>query len=304
MRSQTPSTWSVVTVANETPETIRRFVAWHLEAGARHIRIFFDDPNDPCIDMVAHLPQVTPTRCTPEFWQERGWTQDTRFTRRQNVACKFGYLAAKTNWVLNIDADELIYTETGSVSDKLKTLSADTRCVLVRPAEQVQREGPGDRAVFRQRTNRKIVREVYGDLARALVRNHGMVGHSIGKSFVRSGLEDFKIRQHFIQQLGRQGAPVIDQTLGQSDGIYLLHYFNRGYDDWRRKLEYRLSNVGFRPRLRMLLQEALAADDPDAVEMMYRKLHHIDDRQYQLLDRAGSLVSPEIDFDDVISRYF
>ena len=67
MKQTPPASWSVIAIAKEDRAVMRRFIAWHLEMGARDITIYFDDPNDPCIEMVGHIEQVRTVACTPEF---------------------------------------------------------------------------------------------------------------------------------------------------------------------------------------------------------------------------------------------
>jgi Glycosyl transferase family 2 len=296
--------WSVVTVAREPPDVLRRFVAWHLASGAAQITIFFDDPTDPCIEMVAHLDQVRSVACTADFWASLGLEPTTRFTKRQNWACHFGYEQSATGWVLNIDADELLYCRDRRVGEILSDMPDDVRDVLVLPAEQVLVKGGELRSVFRQKTERELVNLIYGDLAPVLWRNHGMVGHSIGKSIIRTGLKDFWMQQHYIKKPHPYGDLIIDRVIGQPEGAFLLHYFSRGYDDWRRKLDYRVRQVGFRPRLRNLLAAALETDDPRVLPNLYARLHSIDEHQHGLLESNGLLVTPDINPDDIITRYF
>ncbi len=294
--------WTVVTIAHEDPEVIKRFVAWHKDAGAAEITIFFDKPDDPAIGLVAQMEGVNAVGCDTRFWSSLKLTPDSRFTKRQNAACRLGYDAAAAGWVLNIDADELLYIQGVSVGEFLASQPRNFRGVLVRPAERVLINGDEDQAAFRAPMPREVIEAVYGDLAGLVIRNDGLVGHNIGKSILRTGLGKFWLRQHYGQL--PDGEQMVDATYGAEDGALLLHFFNRGYDDWRRKLDYRLANRGFRHRMRAVLQEARDAQDEDRLKTLFEQLHHMTPAQAETLGRHGLLRRPDLDLDAKIARYF
>lgn len=294
------ATWSVVAVVNETPQVIRRFVSWYLAAGATKIFLFFDNPDDPSIQMVEHLDKVVAEPCTKDFWGKLDVDPSDRFTRRQNRACRHGYNSAPEGWVLNVDADELIFLREGSIADLLAVQSDETRTVLVRPAEEVVPPHDTGALWFRRPMSRYAVQAVYGDIAGLVIRNHGMVGHSLGKSFIRTGLGRFRMRQHAPMFRGVQ---IVDKTLGAEDGIELLHFHNRGYDDWRRKLDYRLTNVGFRPRMRNALLAARDQGEP-ALKALFYRLYGVDKTQSTAMLDAGVLQMRDLDFQKIEREFF
>ena len=213
-----------------------------------------------------------------------------------------GYDAAAAGWVLNIDADELLYIEGQSVGEFLASLPRDCRAVLVKPAERVLIEGDENNAAFRAPMPREVIEQVYGDMAGLVVRNDGMVGHNIGKSVLRTGLGKFWLRQHYGQT--SDGEQIIDATAGPEEGALLLHFFNRGYDDWRRKLDYRLANRGFRHRMRALLQDARDAGDEDKLKATFEQLHHLTQSQAEKLFQNNLLHRPKLDLQSKIAHYF
>lgn len=298
------ASWAIVTIAREPPEVIRRFVAWHLDQGASRIVIHFDDPDDPCIAMVAHLPQVEPVRCTPEFWDSLGISrQKRRMNFIQNAVRKHGYDRAGESWVLPLDADELMLAGPGrSISRLLGDAPEDDRVIQVRPAEVVSvADGDGYDA-FRVPMNRDECRQIYGDFWQFMVRNQGLAGHNAGKSFVRTGLAPFRMRPHWIEAPG--GERIIDRVLDRNDGFYLLHYVDSGYDDWRRKLEYRVRLKGYRPRLRERLGQVLERGDEADIRRHYGLMHSFDAQQTETARQLGLLFEPRLAFDPIVARYF
>lgn len=302
----TEATWSVVTIAREPASVIRRFVAWHLDAGAAKVTIFFDDPSDPAIGMVAGLGRVEAIPCTAEFWRKLGADPETHFTRRQKRACLAGYKAAPDGWVLNIDADELLLVQGRSVAAFLAAQPADCRSVLVEPAERVWVAGDERAEVFRLKQPPDIIRELHGDFADFMLRGQGMVGHTIGKSILRTGLHairGFHLRQH-SWQIG-WGEMIADARAGPKEGTLILHFHSSGYDDWRRKLDYRLVHgAGLRPKLRALLAAALANGDEDRIREVYAHLHSLDDRQARILGQAGLMKVADLDLDRKVAAHF
>lgn len=295
------NTWSVTAIARETPFVIQRFVAWHLALGADRIILFFDDPDDPCISMLAHLDRVTAIPCTAEFWHALGHSPQTRFTKRQNTACRHGYDMVTDGWILNVDADELLMVSGMDVGAFLKSFPATCRSVLIEPAEAVQIGDEAGETVFRAKTPRTVIRAAYGGLRTLMRRNDGLVGHNVGKSLIRAGQKDFWLRQHFGQLA--DGSSIIDHTIRPPDGAAILHFFSRGYADWRRKLDYRLTNRGFRPQMRAALEEARSKGET-ALHQIYAELHYLSPDQAKILEDAGCLFQFDLEMDRLIGEYF
>lgn len=293
--------WSVVTIAREPVYVIQRFVAWHLSMGADRIILFFDDPEDPCIAMLDHLDRVITVPCTPDFWHSLGHSQDTRFTKRQNSACRKGYDMVREGWVLNVDADELLIVGGLDVAGFLDQFPVDCRSVLIEPAEAINLGDEAGETAFRSKMPRHVIRKAYGDMAHLMRRNDGLIGHNVGKSIFRAGLGNFWLRQHFGQL--PDGSRIIDHTVGPTDGAAILHFFSRGYEDWRRKLEYRLTNRGFRPRMRNALEAAKKTGEAE-LRALYAKLHFISHEQAEILEKGDCLFHFDLRVEELIATYF
>ena len=220
------SNWSIVTVARESLPIMMRFVAWHLSQGAASIHIMFDDPNDPCIEVLGRLPSVRVTRCTPEFWTSIGSRASTHFTRRQSAAFAYGYREASTPWVLCMDADELIWDRDGCISSYLDEQPPDVRGILVRTAERVRLSDPVAGDTFRFPISARLMRKVHGLFAIYLLGSHGIVGHKSGKSFTRTGHEISRGHPHWM--VDPNNRRITDKVVSLSDGKLLLHYYENG----------------------------------------------------------------------------
>lgn len=297
---------TLVSVTREPVDILLRFVAWHRSIGVDRIVLYFDDPEDPGIDWVSGLDFVSVIRCTPEFWLSLRQTQETRFVKRQNSALTHGYRAVDEGWVAVADADELFDIQGRSLSDLLGAQSDEVRGLRIKTAEIVQTDAQDGLPRFRTELKPRIVDRIYGEKAVLLRRNWGLVGHREGKSFTRAGLPVKAIRQHFAVETG--WIDMTDRLIGAEDGARLLHFFDRGYESWRKKLEWRLGAWGFRPDiadlLRPLLAEANTSGDETGLRAVYQDMHHADEMRLSALRSAGALYEPQIDLMQVARDMF
>lgn len=297
--------WSVVAIVKERPEVLRRFVAWYITQGAQTIRLYFDDPDDPSIDLVAALPQVHAVRCTPEFWESIGCPPDKHFTWRQNVAIHHGYHQIGSGWVLNVDADELIWAPQRPVGSFLADQPENVRAVLVAPLEYVSFPDNSDETLFRRPMNARQAQRIYGDFALYMAPNNGFVGHFIGKSFTRAGIAGVT-QGHPHWYLDENVKRIRDADTNCDDGLGLLHFYHLDYEDWRRKITYRSQARarGRREAILSRLQELLARGDETGLKEMYRKMHEISADQRRRMEKRGLCVAPDLGLERVVSKVF
>ncbi|PRY93463.1 glycosyl transferase family 2 [Hasllibacter halocynthiae] len=294
-RDAAPEDWAVVCVLREPPGQVRRFVAYHLEAGASRVHLIFDDPFDPALDVVAGMGRVEATRAAPRFWAELGLDPAIRFTKRQNAALTWAYHRAREPWLAVVDADEGVHVP-GGLGAALGTLDPSVGSVRLAPAEAVAVPGPEE--TFRRAVRSGAARRVHGEAAALFGRNHGLVGHSAGKSVYRTGQGGLVLRQHWANG---QHAPV--HRMPGAEGC-LLHWVGRGWEAWRAKLEWRLAGHGFRPTLRGVLRPLVEAGDEAGLRAAHEALHTLDADQVALMDEIGALVRPGIDWDGILARHF
>lgn len=277
----------VVAVVKEPEHILRRFVGWYLAQGAAGITLFFDDPDDPSLPALAALPKVDAIACTPAFWDSIGEHPETRFTARQNSALTHGYRQAGEDWVLVVDADELAWREDG-LAPLLEKQPPGVRSLMVPPAEYALSDG-GD-VTFRLPISRRAVNDIYGDLADIFRKRLGLIGHSTGKAFHRTGQTDIRLRQHWA--VGPDGEPVPYAIGGRDDGAYLLHYLSTDYESWRAKLDWRLASSGYHAGIHALV-DSLRQNEKDE-ETAYRRLfdtmHRLDAALCDRLRAVGGLL--------------
>lgn len=288
------STFRVAAIVNEPLHVLSRFVSWHLETGATGITLFFDNPDDPAIEHCAADPRVSPVRCTPEFWEGIGQDPAARFTRRQNAAMTEAYRRTNEDWLLVLDADELVYLAHSSVSQLLAAQPVGLRSLMVEPAEFVH--APGDGANFRMPLSKPDVNQIYGAAAGLLRKRYGLIGHSIGKAFHRRGQSNIRLRQHWAVDSSREVVPF--GSVGRAEGAHLLHYIAPSFDAWRVKMEWRLSASGFTSYTRDQIEAIMAqsGDREAGLAVLYERMHCVDRDTAERLRAKGGLLELPADF--------
>jgi hypothetical protein len=295
--------WSTVSLVKDTPEAIQRFVSWHLAMGADHMHLFFDDPNDPSIAMLAPLDRVTATPCDGEFWtQLMGKPVLKRHGRRQNGATAFGYRQVQQGWVLNLDCDEFIYSPLKPVSDILRDQPDEVQVIRVRPAEEVCPGAPDGKELFRQPVSQDGLERVYGDFAPILAGRAGFVGHRDGKSFIRAGISGLKLRQHW--PCASDGAPLCDLDIEASEAFALLHRNAEGYEQWRGKLPFRVDTVSMPRALRGHLAELMKQDDEAGIRKVYEQIFHLSPDGLDVMRQESALLELEAPLNQYVNQYF
>lgn len=295
--------WNVGAILREPVPTTLRFVSWYLDLGARHVTLYFDDPQDAAIPLVTDHPQITAIPCTPDFWASVGSAPDARFTKRQNIVLAHAYRAQKDGWLLNVDSDELLYLENGTVADLLAGQGPSVRGIRILPAELIQTGDDADGTYFRLPMKRWALRDVYGEDAPKLARRQGLAGHTEGKSFTRAGLDKGWMRQHWMQD--EDGNAITDVVLGPEDGAYILHFFEEGFDSWMAKKDWRLGSRGFRPQMKNELAEVAASFDPQGgYREIYDALHTFDAAKRDRLMHSRAGLCLDVDFEKPVRRWF
>jgi hypothetical protein len=297
--------WHVGAIVNEPEAEILRFAAWYASQGAHGITLFFDNPDDPTATLMEQHPNVTVIRCTPDFWQDLGLTPDVRFTKRQNAALNWLYRQTPADWLLNVDADEFMYTAPGSIQALLEGQPEDIEVVRVETAEVVLLKSlSGQKSHYRLPMARTTAQTVYGESLRFFgPKRKGLVGHAAGKAFVRCGNSDLRLRQHWAESIS--GRAISECIIPAAPNAALLHHIGDKYDVWREKIEWRLSSRGYIASLNQVMTEALNADDcEERFQALYDDLHGCSDERFQRLQVAGVYMSVDKGPDAVAQEVF
>lgn len=284
--------FTVAAIVNEPTPVLTRFVRWYLTQGAQQVQLYFDAPDHAAVTALRTDPRVTTIPCTPAFWHSIGIADDARFTRRQNAVLTHAYHALRQGWLLNVDADELMYAQNGTLADWLATRT-DAQTIRIATAEHVH--GPGNDLLFRLPIPRNKVNEIFDGNADLFRRRFGLIGHADGKSFHRSGRSDIRLRQHWSEDAA--GDEVQGARLGGPDGIYLLHFIAPDYAAWRAKLDWRLGSHGFPDPIKQRLHQIAETADPEAgYKSLFDLLHAITPAQLAALESIGGILRLPAEF--------
>ena len=215
--------WSVVLLAREPAPLVLANLCWHLEAGARHVHLYLDDPEDPVAALAAGIPGVSVTPCDDAFWQRLNGGRPALQTRRQALVATLAYRATTEGWMVHLDADEFLWPPGGLEPDLAQLpprapwlhLPVKERCYLT-PSPQNLFEG-----AFLSPQGAATPQ----DPDRAAFLSRGLSGHAAGKGVTRCGLPA-ELLPHAPRLAGER--PPADSAQGSCvlhfDGLTPLHW--------------------------------------------------------------------------------
>lgn len=273
--------WSVICYANEAPEHLRAFVAWHLAQGAEKIHLMLDNTDGEVENMFDHLPQVHARVFRPDYWTiPEGKTEVGRKFKHDFLSTK-AYHESRSDWVLHIDVDEFILPET-SVEQTLESVPDDVPGIRVYAADRLL---PGPHShwasdIYRFETkdrNPEWLDQVY---AHPHQLNFGLRGHADGKVFIRGRQKGLQLRSHRIEKSGK-AVPI--RRSKWSTEFTLLHMFVFDYEHYLRKGEWKFVR-GPRNRIRDEIIDNPTARDQRRIEIATAFEHSDDDLKKRLFD--------------------
>ncbi|WP_225028785.1 glycosyltransferase family 2 protein [Xinfangfangia pollutisoli] len=234
--------WATVTTLREPPERVQAFVAQHVFLGASEIWLYFDDPEDPAIALVEPIPQVRVVRCTEAHKAVHSGKAGTHESRQKANAMQ-AYGLTRADWIIHLDADEMVQADL-PMSTLLAGVSGDVLRLAPFEALHYRKAAENGRpdhyfhgALPRLRKGRVAAKALYGRFYKAIPQ--GMLSHTAGKHFVRTGLSGIEMRIH---------APMQDGQRAQAEdtgAARLLHFHGGDWDHWRAHLERRLSSGAY-----------------------------------------------------------
>ena len=214
------------------------FVRYHLHIGIDALFLFFDDPEDPALEILASCSQVTATACSPAYWRRLGHDAVPGIDERQDVNANVGMIMAiqhSCQWLLHIDCDELV-RPCREMHEVLGGSSADIlRLSLLEAVPQAEE----CENVFSPVLFKKMISARQKKMA-LLLRCHGTFfegsyfrGHTASKTAVRLGPGITRMGIH---------APVTREGVVRkaTDQLSLLHFGCIGFAEWMRKWERRI----------------------------------------------------------------
>ncbi|MFN3644938.1 MAG: glycosyltransferase family 2 protein [Gemmobacter sp.] len=258
--------WGVATTVQASPAQVAAFAAHYLDLGAHRIWLHFDNPDDPAADLLAGRDGITVTRCDAAYWQELcGKRPDTHQERQIKNVTRI-LRKARLDWIGHFDVDEFLLAAV-PVAEALADLPADRLILRVEPWEALHDPAlPDD--IFTARAFRRQLPDESAHLASRLygrfgpLLDRGMLSHTVGKCFFRTGVKDMVGRIHGARI---RGEPVFGGRFHPD--LALLHFHAQDPLSWKGRLAYRLERGAYQYRPDM--QRWLLGATPDQVDAFY-----------------------------------
>lgn len=216
--------WSVVMLASEPAPLILANLAWHLDAGARAVHLYLDNPRDTVANQASALPGVHVTRCDQVFWQSLSGKRPALQTRRQSLVATHAYRSTSTGWMVHLDADEFLWPAGGLAADLAQIPREATWLHL--PVLERRFLTPGAQTLFEGTFVPPLQPGAApSDPARAPFLARGLTAHAAGKGCTRCGLGAELLPHAPRLQGARPSAPDAATTrVLHFDGLTRLHW--------------------------------------------------------------------------------
>jgi hypothetical protein len=135
------SKWGVTALSNEPTDVVLRFIDHHISSGASKIIIFLDKDNDEIRTKLENNGDVVCIHCSDEFWLEHLGhlppDNKTKLVTCHRVGFNILFRKFKLDWAVNLDLDELLFSNQISVSDFLSLVADTVDACTVASAEAV-----------------------------------------------------------------------------------------------------------------------------------------------------------------------
>lgn len=300
--------WGLVATVSEPEPLVLTFVAAALSRGASSVRLFLDEPDALAgiRTRLAAVPGCNLTFCDDAYWSRWPQGRPPEQSRRQRQNLQLAYDEADVDWLLHVDADEILHAPT-DVAAALTALPAGKSFALVPVAERVYLAPPDPAwifdGVFRRScpaAQQDAVDRIDGPLARYL--RGGMTSYPTGKGFFRTG-RGLSVGLH-----GPVDLPVEAQA--RLRNFRILHFDGLTPRAWVRKKQRMLAQQpGWRSfpsqaRRSQLAAVEAAGHDEDQMMALYLSLKTLDPVRLAGLDALGLIERPALDLRADLARVF
>jgi hypothetical protein len=284
--------WGIVSTVKAPVAQVMAFIAHHQKLGADRIWLHFDDPDDPAHDLAHRTPGVRAIRCDAAYWEKWVGKRPDKHQNRQGRNVQRVYARAPLPWLAHLDVDEFLLPAR-PVSDILS--EAPEAAPMVRAAPWEALHDPAfTRGAFAARHFRAALKgdgfaalraAVFGPYAPLLA--DGVLSHSAGKCFFRTGLARFEPRLHGAFRAGVRvpGGPF-------HPDLPLLHFHAQDPVAWADRIAFRVERGAyqFNPPLAEFLRKATASE----IAAFYDRVQVAHPATLDALRRAGALIEAEL----------
>lgn len=270
--------WGVALTVSAPLEQVLAYAAHYLDLGAQRIWLCFDNPDDPAADVLAKERRLNVIRCSSDWWEKVAGQRPQTHQERQVKNITHITRRAALDWVGHFDVDEFLISEC-DIGHALAQVDAAQLVLRVEPWEALHSaELPAD--IFTAKHFRRQLGGPLADMAARLygpegdLLEKGMLSHTVGKCFFRTGQKQMVARIHAARIKGEQ-VPGGDFH----PAMALLHFHAQDRAAWLARLPFRLSKGAYqyRPQMQAFLQDASPqqiADFYDLIQVARPELLH------------------------------
>lgn len=293
--------WGVASTLQAPIAQVLAFTAWYLDLGAARIWLHFDNPDDPAADLLEGHPQVQVIRCHAGYWEKVAGSRPD--THQQRQVRNISRVLRRTGlpWVGHFDVDEFLLAATPP-GDLLAALPPDQLILRAEPWEALSDPSlPDDiftARIFRQALpadRLALVPALYGPQGTLLER--GMLSHTVGKCFFRSGVAGMTARIHGARLNGEvvPGGPF-------HPDLALLHFHAQDRAAWLSRLPFRLERGAYQYRPEM--QAWLREQSPEGVANFYDQVQRARPALVAALEVEGFSRCEDLQLRARVARHF
>ncbi|SMC72413.1 glycosyltransferase family 2 protein [Primorskyibacter flagellatus] len=241
--------WGIVSTVKAPLEQILDFAAWHLDLGAHRLFLYLDDPDPEAISVLKAHPKIRVTACDASYWAKKV-QRPAKHQARQSLNARDAFNRnTQVDWLAHIDVDELLHP-VKPLAEQLHALPADCMTARIRPVEALAPgTGTADgETAFKafhidQKARQAASERCFPTWGRYL--SGGFLSHVAGKLFIRTSLQDPRIKIHNVIANGIENPG--EQPLPDTD---LLHLHAPSWQDWQRTYRFRLQRGSYRAELK------------------------------------------------------
>jgi hypothetical protein len=238
-----------------------------------------------------------------DFWSSLFGEEPKDFQVKQNAAYRWCLKKNESEWLFLCDADEFIICR-GDIREVLSSISPDIHSAALPTAEAVWLESKNEDfdiefscTHFRRPIGRlwgANKRLLYGKYAKYY--QHNLLGHRIGKQFLRKNADFDRLTSHVALKDGKSLTRPISQVAAVRKDTELAHFDAISFPRWLRKMRRRIDGEIIQGRTKerkgqqKLLQEIFEQEgeefESDAAEL-FRNLYCLSRRSYHILRAQG-----------------
>ena len=306
------ASWGIVATIKAPVRETLQFVSYHLSLGADQIYIYLDDASEVAFGVLSTHPQVHPIRCDDAWWAKRGRRPIKHQVRQSRNATHAYRRLCRERWLIHMDVDEFLVAPLDvTIATRLNQIDAQTLTARIRPMEQLA----GDPTLFKafipaDHNRRRIVETLYPTYG--IFLKAGFLSHMAGKIFVRTGVDDLKLRIHnaFLGEERIQGAEPLTE-------LSLAHTHAKSWEQFRTAYAYRLEKGSYRADLtpeRMrdaggltlheLFKDITERDGEAGLRAFYDEVVAATPRLTAALEAEGLLRKTDLQLDQHVQRHF